>query len=298
MRIRAAPSTLRLLRFVNTSDFPMLDIKAPSLVSIRDVNLDEYWLQDYICQNPSCLGLGDLELVSKEKKQSSGGRLDILMKGSDDELYEIEVMLGETDETHIIRTIEYWDIEKKKRPKRQHTAVLVAERINSRFYNVLNLLSHSVPIVGIQANLYKHSDELSLIFTKIIDSFEEPEIDEEGVISHGIEYLREKSPETAEVIEILTPEIITTCKDNRINLRKNGATVFLRGAKKITVSRRGNKQSSVQYQISEEDRTSAEELLETHAISYDYKNGYIRIWLNPKSLRENLDVHRQIISKL
>lgn len=276
----------------------MQDIKTLNLVSIRDNGLDEYWLQDYICQNPECLSLGDIELVSKEKKQSSGGRLDILMKGSDDELYEIEVMLGETDETHIIRTIEYWDIEKKKRPKRQHTAVLVAERINTRFYNVINLLSNSVPIIGIQANMYRMGEEVSMIFTKIIDSFEEPEIEEEGSASYGIKYLKEKYPETAEVIDILTPVVINVCSDNRINHRKNGATFFIGGSKRIVVNRRGNKQASIQYKISDEDRGSVEELLDQSSISFDYKNGYIRIWLNPNSLKQQLDIHKQIIEKL
>jgi len=268
------------------------------LVSIRDHGFDEYWLQEYICKNPSCLGLGDIELVSKEKKQSSGGRLDILMKGVDDELYEIEVMLGETDETHIIRTIEYWDIEKKKRPKRQHTAILVAERINTRFYNVINLLSYSVPIIGIQANMYRVGDDVSMIFTKIIDSFEEPDIEEEGEVLHGFEFLKGKSPETAQVIEVLTPLIADKFSDYRINHRKNGATVFIGGARKMGVARRGNKQSSVQYKVSEEHRTAVEELLDANAISYDYKNGYIRIWLNPKSLNEHIEVHRQIIGDL
>jgi hypothetical protein len=276
----------------------MQEIKTLNLISIRDHGKDEFWLQDYICQNPSCLGIGDLELVSKEKKQSSGGRLDILMKGSDDELYEIEVMLGETNETHIIRTIEYWDIEKKKRPKRQHTAVLVAERINTRFYNVINLLSNSVPIIGIQANLYQIGDEVSMVFTKIIDSFEEPEIEEEGGTTHGIEFLREKSPETAEVIEILSPVVISSCSDNRINHRKNGATIFIRGSKRIVINRRGNKQASVQYKISDEDRSSVEQLLDESSISYDYKNDYIRIWLNPTLLKEKIEIHRKIIEKL
>ena len=64
-----------------------------------------------------------------------GRRLDILLKNpEDDTMYETEVMLGETDETHIIRTIEYWDIEKRKFPQRQHYAVLVAEHINRRFF--------------------------------------------------------------------------------------------------------------------------------------------------------------------
>lgn len=275
----------------------MQEIKTLELVSIRDHGLDEYWLQDYICQNPACLGLGDIELVSKEKKQS-GGRLDILMKGIDDELYEIEVMLGETNETHIIRTIEYWDIEKKKRPKRQHTAILVAERINTRFYNVINLLSYSVPIIGIQANLYRVGENVSMIFTKIVDSFEEPEIEEEGEILHGLESLKVKSPETARVIETLTPLVTSSFSDYRINHRKTGATIFIGGAKKMTVARRGNKQASVQYKVSEEDRTAVEELLDSNTISYDLKNGYIRIWVTPLSLSDKLDVHHQIIKKL
>jgi hypothetical protein len=276
----------------------MQEIQTLNLISMRDQDLDEYWLQDYICNNPSCLGIGDLELVSKEKKQSSGGRLDILMKGSDDELYEIEVMLGETDETHIIRTIEYWDIEKKKRPKRQHTAVLIAEKINSRFYNVVNLLSHSIPLIGIQANLYRHGDSVSMVFTKIIDSFEEPEIEEENGSTHGIEYLKKKYPETGQVIELLTPVVLECCSDNRINYRKNGATVFIGGTKRIVINRRGNKQASISYRVSDEDRTNIEELLDNQSISYDYKNNYIRIWLNPAALKKHIDTHKEIIKRL
>ncbi len=218
------------------------EIETLELISMRDNARDEYWLQEYICENPSCLGLGDLETIAKEKRQKSGGRLDILMKGGDDELYEIEIMRRESDETHIIRTIEYWDIEKKKRPKKQHTAVLVAERINSRFYNVLNLLSHSVPIIGIQANLYKNKDTVSLVFTKIIDSFEEPEIEEENGSTYGIDHLQKKYPETAQVINTLLPLVQELNCDNRVNYIKKGASIFIDGTRKIIIVRRGNKQ--------------------------------------------------------
>src|SRR5215470_15968547 len=109
---------------------------------IRECGFDEYWLQDQIAANPSILGLGELEVVRREKLQSSGGKLDILLKDpEDDSMFEIEVMLGETDETHIIRAIEYWDLEKRRWPQRQHFAVLVAEHINRRFFNVIHLLS-------------------------------------------------------------------------------------------------------------------------------------------------------------
>lgn len=103
-------------------------------VSIREAGFDEFWLQDQIFDNPSCLGLGEIEAIQRERRQLAGGRLDILLKDpEDDAMYEVEVMLGETDETHIIRTIEYWDNEKRRWPQRQHYAVLVAENINRRF---------------------------------------------------------------------------------------------------------------------------------------------------------------------
>ena len=274
------------------------EIQTLELTSIRDNGRDEYWLQDYIWNNPSCLGLGDIEPIAKEKRQTSGGRLDLLMKGSDEELYEIEVMLGKTDETHIIRTIEYWDIEKKKRPKRQHTAVLVAERINTRFYNVLNLLSHSVPIIGIQANLYKSNGSVSLVFTKIIDSFEEPELDEENGTTYGAEYIQKSSPATSDVINSITSIVKETETDIRVNYIKKGASIFINGARKIIIVRRAKKQSSIAYVVSDEDRSKIEEILDTASISYDYKYGKIRIWLDNQSLNNNIDSHREIIKRL
>src|SRR5271163_1935179 len=124
-------------------------ISIATQVSIREAGFDEFWLQDQIYDNPSCLGLGELEASQRERRQLSGGRLDILLKNpEDDSMYEVEVMLGETDETHIIRTIEYWDNEKRRWPQRQHYAVLVAENINRRFFNVIHLLSNSIPIVA------------------------------------------------------------------------------------------------------------------------------------------------------
>lgn len=150
------------------------EIALAKSISIREAGYDEYWLQDKIVSNPTILGLGDLETLDKERRQSSGGRLDILLKDpQDDSMYEVEVMLGETDETHIIRTIEYWDNEKRRWPQRQHYAVLVAECITRRFFNVIHLLSHSIPIIAIQAALVDIDSKKALHFTKVLDTYEE-----------------------------------------------------------------------------------------------------------------------------
>ena len=66
--------------------------------SIRECGFDESWLQDQIYKHPQCLGLGDLQAVAKELPQPGGGRLDLLLEDSeDDSLFEVEVMLGQTD---------------------------------------------------------------------------------------------------------------------------------------------------------------------------------------------------------
>ena len=149
-----------------------------TVLKIKDCGHDEYWLRDKIYDAPSILGLGDLQSVMKEKTQSQGGRLDLLLKDDDDLMYEVELQLGETDPSHIIRTIEYWDNEKRRWPSRSHKAVLVAERITNRFFNVIQLLSRAVPIVGIQANIVQVGEVKALHFTTIIDSYEEPEEEE------------------------------------------------------------------------------------------------------------------------
>ena len=51
-----------------------------------------------------------------------------------DARYEIEIQLGATDPSHIVRTIEYWDMEKKRYPQYDHCAVIIAEEITGRNY--------------------------------------------------------------------------------------------------------------------------------------------------------------------
>lgn len=89
-------------------------------------------MQARIAEDPAILGLGDIILKDKERIQPRAGRLDLLLQDpAADRRYEVEVQLGSTDESHIIRTIEYWDIERKRYPQYEHCAVLVAEDVTT-----------------------------------------------------------------------------------------------------------------------------------------------------------------------
>ena len=58
--------------------------------------------------------------------------MDLLFDDPDSNLrYEAEIQHGKTDECHIFRTIEYWDLERKRYHQYDHVAVLIAEDITS-----------------------------------------------------------------------------------------------------------------------------------------------------------------------
>ncbi len=157
------------------------EFKPHKKVGLRDAGRDEKWLQTQIAENPAILGLGELALVQREVRQSSGGRVDLLLTDPEnDTMYEVEVMLGSTDPSHIIRTIEYWDIQSRKHPDREHRAVIIAEEITNRFFNVIWLLNRSLPIVAMKLDVLEVGGDYLLHFSKILDIYESPELGDDA----------------------------------------------------------------------------------------------------------------------
>jgi hypothetical protein len=157
------------------------ELKRATAVRLRAAGLDERWLQDRIEEDPSILRLGDIQLLRKEKSQPSGGRIDFVMYDPEQETrFEVEVMLGVLDESHIIRTIEYWDIERQRYPAYDHRAVIVAEEITARFFNVIRLLNRAVPLIAVQLNALMVDGAIVLHFTRVLDVYQETEVEEEG----------------------------------------------------------------------------------------------------------------------
>lgn len=155
-------------------------LKAERIPLKNNAEYSEKWVQEIIAKDPSILGIGDLVLRDVERKQPRAGRLDLLLQDTDTKRrYEVELQLGATDETHIIRTIEYWDIERKRYPQYEHCAVLVAEDITSRFLNVVSLFNGTMPLIAIQMQALKVGDNLTLVFTKVMDEFSRGFVDED-----------------------------------------------------------------------------------------------------------------------
>ncbi len=154
---------------------------APERINLKtDPNYSEKWVQEIIANDPTILGLGELVLRDKERIQPKAGRLDLLLQDAESlRRYEVELQLGSTDETHIIRTVEYWDIERKRYPQYDHCAVIIAEDVTSRFLNVLSLFNGSIPIIALQMKAFRVGDHVTLIFTKVMDEMVRGLVDED-----------------------------------------------------------------------------------------------------------------------
>jgi predicted transport protein len=193
------------------------------LGSTKEVN--EKWIQEQIAADPQILGLGDLVLRDKERPQPSAGRLDLLLQDVEsNRRYEVELQLGKIDESHIIRTIEYWDIERKRYPQYDHCAVIIAEDITSRFLNVISLFNGSIPLIAIKMDAYKVSDdEISLTFTRVIDELALGLVDEDEEVAEITDrnyWIKRSTPEILKITDGLVAKI-NVFAENTLELKYN-----------------------------------------------------------------------------
>lgn len=237
-----------------------------------------------------------METIARERQQSSGGRLDILLKNPDDDsMYEVEVMLGETDETHIIRTIEYWDNEKRKWPQRQHFAVLVAEHINRRFFNVIHLLSHSIPIIAVQASMLTVSGKKTISFTKVLDTYEE--IEDGTSLVEDRTYNREdwikKGKWTLDAADALLNVTKSVFGEPVLNYLKYYIAITVEGSNYMWLHRRANK-SLLTFRMALSLQDEATGLLDARNITYVRKTKTIRITVDREMIERNADLFSSI----
>lgn len=264
-------------------------------ISIRDAGKDEYWLQDQIYENSNCLGLGELEIVERERRQASGGRLDILLKNpEDDTMYEVEIMLGETDESHIIRTIEYWDNESRKWPQRQHFAVLVAEHINRRFFNVIHLLSNSIPIIAIQVSMIEVHGKHSLYFSKILDTYEELDDGTSDNKKITRDDWTKKSKWTVETADYLLGLYGNVFNEPVLNYVNAYISITVSGSNYLWLHKRSQNKSLMGFRIKQELHDKMNELLDKNNLPYVQRRKRFYLTIDKNIIEKNKETFLSI----
>ena len=261
---------------------------------------NEKWLQEKIAEDPSILGLGDLILKDKERIQPHAGRLDLLLQYPDSNArFEVEIQLGKTDESHIIRTIEYWDIERKRYPQYDHTAVIVAEDITSRFLNVISLFNGFIPLIAIQLNAIKIDNNISLVFTTVLDQMTLGVIDEEEEQEVADRSYWEKrgtkstvamADELLNLINEFDPNLDLKYNKFYIGLVKDGQ------ANNFAIFR--PQKNGLRLEVRIKRSEDLEERLDEAGLDlmdYDSKWGRYRIRLSKKDLKEKEEILKELL---
>jgi len=272
-------------------------------VPMKDhAEFNEKWVQERIAEDPSILGLGDLILKDKERIQPRAGRLDLLLQDPDaSRRYEVEIQLGKTDESHIIRTIEYWDIERKRYPQYDHTAVIVAEDITSRFLNVISLFNGFIPLIAIQLNAIKIGEQISLISTTVLDQMilglvaedeEQEKTDRSYWEKRGTKGTVSMADEVLEIIKEFQPGFELNYNKFYIGLTQNGQSnnfVILRPKKAfLRLEIRLSKSDEVEEKMTE---------IGLDLMDYDSRNGRYKIRLIKNDIKKHSGILKEILLK-
>ncbi len=276
----------------------MKHVKIESVNMKLNPEINEVWVQQIIADDPSILGIGkNLILLDKERSQPKAGILDLLLLDTEtDKRYEVEIQLGATDESHIIRTIEYWDIERKRYPQYEHCAVIVAEDVTTRFLNVINLFNGAIPVMAIQMTALKLNDGIGINFTTILDEMTRGTEEEDSAYKPAdrSDWEKRSTPEILKQVDSLA-ELFQEIDDSLI-LKYNQAY--------ITPSRNGKGTVFVQFEptqkhvwakikIPEEDELT-QRLEESGLDLMGYTDGRYRLRLTPDDISEHSEFLREL----
>ena len=268
---------------------------------LRTLGLSETWLQRQIASDPTLLGLGDLTVFQREKTQPTGGRIDFIMSDALNETrYEIEIMLGATDPSHIIRTIEYWDMERQRSPTIEHRAVIVAEEITSRFFNVIRLLNRAVPVIAIQLSAFQFGDEVILQFIRVLDTYEfGGDEEEEGGSTELVDrtyWEKRARPEALAVVNAIVSIISSAGKEPKVTYNWTQIAVSTSGYSFCWFfPRKIAPHCPVRIKVGSEQRPSLITKLEETGLEAENRGqGSIQMFLRSEQIKD----YRELISEV
>lgn len=273
-----------------------MEYKKAQPVKLRDVGKDEKWLQDRINDDPSILGLGELSVYRRERIQTSKGRIDFILADPEDNTirYETEIMLGTLNESHIIRTIEYWDVERRKYPDLTHCAVIIAEDITNRFFNVISLMNKAIPIIAIQLNAFTFEKNLFLNFVKVLDLAESNVDEDEGpqeIVDRN--YWDARANTSSMKIFDRLIEVVRTVSEPRITYNRGHIAIGTSGRNFMWCHPRKKSYLYFELRVGENREQIMKKLEEAEVECNRHRNSEI---LNVKSLTEmELDGNKELI---
>ena len=283
---------------------PNLEYTEHEKISLAEYpEYDEAWLQTKIADDPTILGIGASELLQRERTNFGAGRLDLLLSAPGDRMrFEVELMLGQTDPSHIIRCIEYWDVERRRYPAYDHVAVLVAEDVTHRFLSILSLFAGNIPLVVLQLNALKVGDKLVLNFTKILDQKalrrDDQTASKKGKISSRKEWIERSCKEIIEVVDSVVSILAEKAKKPvKANYNKQYVGLMYGSRSKNFVWFHPRKKFvRINFSLGDPSDVAglAEQLEEDHGLPTEADDGTLKVTIKP----DDFETYRGLIEEI
>nr|MDE0500738.1 hypothetical protein [bacterium] len=269
----------------------MKHVKLPKIGIRKRPDLSEDWVQKVLEEDPSLLGLGDLDVKEVRRRQPRAGELDMLLTDAESSTrYEVELQLGPTDPSHIIRTLEYWDNERRRFPQYEHVAVIVAEEITSRFFNVISLFNGFIPIVAIQMTALDVKEQgVALVFTKVLDHAALGTDEDDTPVLTDRNYWNKKSTPAVmkRIVDMVHQMIQQQDSGMDLNYTKHYIGLAKDGvANNYVRMRPGKKHVTVLFRIQRSDDMDSK-IDETGVDTLPYQRGMYRVNVNADTLKDS-----------
>jgi hypothetical protein len=137
----------------------------PAIVSgavstVSELGKDEAWLQGWLKEQPSRMGLGELEVTDGAADDED----DRSFVATDEQrCLSVDVRLGEMDASHGFQLLDNWARNRVRHPDKTHVAVLVTERTGERYRATLQTLSEHLPLVVVELAVWRGETEAIVV---------------------------------------------------------------------------------------------------------------------------------------
>jgi hypothetical protein len=129
--------------------------------SVAGLGKDEAWLQGWLKEQPSRLGLGELTVADADPVQDEDGN-PAFLAADEDRYFSVDVRLGEVEASHGFAVLDNWARNRVRHPDKTHVAVLVTETAGDRYRTTLEALTEHLPLVVVELSVWRGESEAIL----------------------------------------------------------------------------------------------------------------------------------------
>ncbi len=179
-------------------------------------------------------------------------------------------------------------------------AVIIAEDITSRFLNVISLFNGNIPIIAIQMKAVKIEQNISLLFTKVLDEMtlgtEEEEIQE--VVDRNY-WTRKSNTKYLNLMDKVMKSVSELIPGFEVNYNKHYIGLAKDGVSKNFISfnpRKGSLMLLIKHEQDEEISSVLDDS-DLDLLAYDRKWKQYRMRLQESDVERNMEVILPIIEK-